>query len=62
MEWLLEILRQGVDQQMLFIRYEDIAPTPATGRSAFTPTWGLPSYEGHDFNNMEQITDEDSEV
>ena len=62
MERLLEILRQGIDQQMLFIRYEDLCSNPRQELERYYAYLGLPYYEGHDFNNVEQITVEDDEV
>ena len=62
MERLLEILRQGIDQQMLFIRYEDLCSTPRQVLERYYAYLGLLYYEGHDFNNVEQITMEDDEV
>ena len=62
MERLLEILRQGIDQQMLFIRYEDLCANPRQELERYYAYLGLPYYEGHDFNNVEQITVEDDEV
>ena len=62
MERLLEILRQRVDQHMLFIRYEDLCRNPRQELDRFYAYLELPSYPGHDFNNVEQITVEDDEV
>ena len=62
MERLLEILRQGIDQQMLFIRYEDLCANPRQELERYYAYLGLPYYEDHDFNNVDQITVEDDEV
>lgn len=62
MERLLEILRHGIDQHMLFIRYEDLCVNPGQELERFYAYLGLRYYEGHDFNNVEQITAEDDEV
>lgn len=62
MERLLEILRHGIDQQMLFIRYEDLCANPGQEMERFYAYLGLPSYENHDFINVEQITVEDDKV
>lgn len=62
MERLLEILRQGIDQQMLFIRYEDMCSNPRRELERYYAYLGLPYYEGHDFHNVDQITVEDDEV
>ena len=62
MERLLEILRQGIDQQMLFIGYNDLCSNPRQELERYYAYLGLPYYEGHDFNNVKQITEEDDEV
>ena len=54
MERLQEILRQGIDQQMLFIHCLQL--------ERFYSYIGLPYFVGHDFNHVEQITVEDDEV
>ena len=62
MERLQETLRQGIDQKMLFIRYEDLCANPRLELERFYAYVGLPYYGNHDFNNVEQITVEDDEV
>ena len=62
MERLQETLRQGIDQQMLFIRYEDLCSNPRLELERFYSYLGLPYCEAHDFNHVEQITVEDDEV
>ena len=62
MERLQGTLRQGIDQQMLFIRYEDLCANPRLELERFYSYVGLPCYAKHDFNNVEQITVEDDEV
>ena len=62
MERLQETLRQSIDQQMLFIRYEDLCANPRLELESFYSYVGLPYYANHDFNNVEQITVEDDEV
>ncbi|MCP4468881.1 MAG: sulfotransferase, partial [Halieaceae bacterium] len=62
MERLQETLRQGIDQQMLFIRHEDLCANPRLELERFYSYVGLPYYGNHDFNNVEQITVEDDEV
>jgi sulfotransferase len=62
LERLLEILRQGIDQKMLFIRYEDLCANPRQELDRFYTYLELPSYPGHNFDNVEQITVEDDEV
>ena len=62
MERLQETLRQGIDQQMLFIRYEDLCANPRLELERFYSYLGLPYCPAHDFNHVEQITVEDDEV
>jgi len=61
-ERLQEILRQGIDQQMLFIHDEDLCANPRLQLERFYFYLGLPYFTGHDFNLVEQITVEDDEV
>ena len=62
MERLQEILRQGIDQEMLFIHCEDLCANPRLQLERFYSYLGLPYFVGHDFNHVEQITVEDDEV
>ena len=62
LEHLQDILRQGIDQQMLFIRYEDLCVHPQQALDRFYAYLGIESYPHHDFNNVEQITQEDDRV
>lgn len=62
LEHLQDILRQGIDQQMLFIRYEDLCVHPQQELDRFYAYLGIESYPHHDFNNVEQITQEDDRV
>ena len=61
MERLQETLRQGIDQKMLFIRYEDLCANPRLELERFYSYLGLPYCPVHDFNHVEQITVEDDE-
>ena len=62
LERLLEILRQGIDQHMLFIHYEDLCNNPRHEMERFYNYLQLPYFNGHDFNHVNQITVEDDEV
>ena len=62
LEHLQDILRQGIDRQMLFIRYEDLCLDPQPELDRFYAYLGIESYSHHDFNNVEQITQEDDRV
>lgn len=46
MERLLEILRQGIDQQMLFIRYDDLCSNPRQELERYYAYLGVPYYSG----------------
>ena len=62
MERLQETLLQGIYQQMLFIRYEDLCANTHLELECFYSYLGLPYCEAHNFNHVEQITVEDDEV
>jgi len=61
-ERLLEIVRQGIDRQMLFIHYEDLCENPSDQLKRFYSFLDIPFYQGHDFERVEQVTMEDDEV
>lgn len=60
-ERLGEIIRQGIDSRMLFIRYEDLCMHPQSQMVKIYDFLGIEMYE-HDFDNIEQFTKEDDEV
>jgi sulfotransferase len=61
LERLQEILRQGLDKNMLFVKFEDLCLYPETELNRIYQFLELPYYT-HDFDNIEQITVEDDEV
>lgn len=61
LERLQEILRQGLDRNMLFVKFEDLCLYPETELNRIYQFLELPYY-AHDFDNIEQITVEDDEV
>jgi sulfotransferase len=60
-ERLQEIMRQGLDKNMLFVKFEDLCLYPETELNRIYQFLELPYYT-HDFDNIEQITVEDDEV
>jgi len=62
LERLLEILRQGIADQMLFIRYENLCANPRRELERFYAYLGLPYCDQHKFDEVLQITVEDDEV
>ena len=62
MERLQEILRQGIDRQMLFIRYEDLCFQPRHELERFYAYLELLYCLDHDFENVAQVTVEDDSV
>lgn len=60
-ERLGEIFRTGLDKNMLFIRYEDLCMYPEATMIKMYDYLGVPQFE-HDFNSIEQVTQEDDEV
>ena len=60
-ERLSEIIRQGIDSKMLFIKFEDLCIYPEFTMKSVYEYLGLPIFK-HDFDNIEQVTKEDDEV
>jgi sulfotransferase len=60
-ERLQEIFRQGINEKILFIRYEDLCLYPEATMSKIYNYLEVP-YFNHDFDNIEQVTKEDDEV
>jgi sulfotransferase len=60
-ERLQEIFRQGLDRNMLFVKFEDLCLYPDTEMTRIYDFLGVPFFS-HDFDNIEQITVEDDEV
>jgi sulfotransferase len=60
-ERLSEIFRQGLDKNMLFVKFEDLCLYPETEMIRIYEFLGVESFN-HDFDNIQQITVEDDEV
>jgi sulfotransferase len=61
-ERLQEVFKQGINQKMLFVRFEDLTENPEKEIKRIYEYLGLPYYEGHDYKNVQQITQEDDSV
>lgn len=62
LERLSEIFRQGINENMLFVRYEDFCKSPEQTLKTIYSYFELPFYEHHNFNNIIQVTEEDDSV
>jgi sulfotransferase len=60
-ERLAEVLRQGLDTKMLFVRYEDLCLHPENEMRRIYEFLEVEHYD-HDFDNIEQVTKEDDSV
>ena len=58
LERLLEVVRQGLDRHLLFIRYEDLCSNPKAELERFYSYLELTFYPGHDFEKVKQVTQE----
>ena len=61
-ERLQEIFRQGLNENMLFIKYEDLCLTPNIVLKKIYEYFELPFYSNHNVNRIEQATQEDDSV
>lgn len=61
LERIFEIIRQGYDNQILFIRYEDLCLQPEVQIKKVYEYFEIPYFK-HDFDNIHQITKEDDTV
>jgi len=61
-ERLYQIFREGIDEHVLFVRFEDFCSDPKKEMEKIYEYLELPYYEGHDYENVEQITQEDDSV
>jgi len=60
-ERLNQVIREKIDANILFVRFEDLCNNPNFELKRIYEYLGL-DYFQHDFNNIEQITIEDDEV
>jgi len=61
-ERLAEIFRQGLNKNMMFVRYEDLCKSPETTLKSLYNYFELPYYEFHNFTYIEQATHEDDSL
>ena len=60
-ERIFEITRQGFDNEILFVRFEDLCLRPEIVMGNVYEYLELPYFE-HDFDNIEQVTKEDDSL
>ena len=60
-ERIFEMVRQGYDDKILYVRYEDLCLNPEHEMKRVYNYLELPYFE-HDFDNIQQITSEDDSV
>jgi sulfotransferase len=60
-ERLKQIIDEGNDKHILFVKFEDLVTIPKFEMERIYRFLGLPNFK-HDFNNVEQITQEDDAV
>lgn len=60
-ERLLEMFRQDISKNILFVKFEDLCLNPEQEMAKIYGYLEIPFYQ-HDFNNVEQVTKEDDEV
>jgi sulfotransferase len=59
---LRDIIQQGLDKKILFIRYEDFMSNPQIEMKRFYDYIGQPYYDKHDFENIIQYTQENDAI
>ena len=55
---LKDIIQQGIDKKILFVRYEDLMNNPENEIKRIYEYFEVPMYESHDFVNITQYTKE----
>ena len=60
-ERLYQMVKEGIDKEILFIRFEDFCLNPRKEMIRIYEYLELPFFE-HDFDNVEQVTQEDDTV
>lgn len=60
-ERLSEIMRQGYDNKILFVKYEDLCLHPENELHRIEEYLGIPHFK-YDFDNVPQITQEDDSI
>jgi hypothetical protein len=61
LERLQQIMTEGIDKNILFIRFEDLTSNPQTELDKIYDFFGVERYQ-HDFKNVEQLTQEDDTI
>ena len=61
LERLQQIMTEGIDKNILFIRFEDLTSNPQIELNKVYDFFGVGRYT-HDFKNVEQLTQEDDTV
>lgn len=61
LEFLYQIIVSGIHQNILFIRFEDLVSNPNLEMARIYDYFGLPYYQ-HDFNNIQQYTNENDNI
>jgi sulfotransferase len=59
---LKDVIQQGLDKKILFIRYEDLMANPEHEIKRFYDYIGQPYYNSHDFVNVTQHTHENDTI
>ena len=62
MDRLKDMIDQGIDKRVLFIRYEDLMEFPEQEMRRFYEYMELPYYEGHQFETVTQHTHENDAI
>ncbi len=60
-ERLSQIIREGINKKILFVKFEDLTKDPETQINRIYDYLEVPRFK-HDFQNIQQITVEDDEV
>jgi len=61
-ERLGEIFRQGLNKNIMFVRYEDLCKSPEKTLKTVYNYFEIPYYEFHNFEYIDQLTQEDDSV
>lgn len=61
MERLQQIMAEGIDRKLLFIRYEDLSTNPEQEMDRIYHYLGIPRFK-HTFTGIEQVTQEDDAI
>ena len=61
LERLQQMMTEGIDKNILFIRFEDLTSNPQTELDKIYDFFGVERYQ-HDFKNVEQLTQEDDTI